>query len=334
MGMLPEGIIPIGEGNHGRVFDFVCESGTALITDYRHLDKDVWAENSIEVKLGGEKERITVTSIESLKDTLNKFLSAALKILFRHTPSNPIDLYTYPDFSNIKKDLLIEQLIFDILFDKYLDESELMTRNGYSTYMSMKLYEDSIQQINCARAINENLSRGMKTHYNRMRYSQLRKQLAWFSIDPDKYDKYYTPNIKESSGSKKPQFLWDLFYYNFGRNLKNLPSDGESKANSKYGKGMLSSRQYRCQLTKDSRNYSYVEIIHDLRSYNCFVNKILPVEFESYEKYFHMSMDYYVLESYKRVDFIFKLIDALPPDKLIAIDRDYFLVESRLAHGT
>lgn len=37
-------------------------------------------------------------------------------------------------------------------------------------------------------------------------------------------------------------------------------------------------------------------------------------------------MDYYVLESYKRVDFIFKLIEALDPNEIAAIDKNYFLV--------
>lgn len=94
MSMLPDGIIPIGEGGQGRVFDFICDNGSALITDYRHLDKDVWASNSIEVSLDNKKERISITSIEALKGMLNKILSATLEILSRHTSFDSGNPYT------------------------------------------------------------------------------------------------------------------------------------------------------------------------------------------------------------------------------------------------
>ena len=147
MSKLPDGIVAIGEGGQGRVFDFVCENGITLITDYCHLDKDVWADNSIEVNLGDEKERISITSIDALKDTLAKFLLATLEILSQHTPFNPGNPYTYPDFSDLRKDLLIGQLVFDILFDKYLNESESMTLNRYSNYIAGKLYPDDREII-------------------------------------------------------------------------------------------------------------------------------------------------------------------------------------------
>ena len=38
-------------------------------------------------------------------------------------------------------------------------------------------------------------------------------------------------------------------------------------------------------------------------------------------------MDYYVLESYKRIDFIGKLITAIPKMRIAKIDREHFLVK-------
>ena len=40
-----------------------------------------------------------------------------------------------------------------------------------------------------------------------------------------------------------------------------------------------------------------------------------------------MSMDYYILESYKRIDFISKLISSLPQIKIDDINKDHFLVK-------
>lgn len=305
MSKLPDGIVAIGEGGQGRVFDFVCENGITLITDYCHLDKDVWADNSIEVNLGDEKERISITSIDALKDTLAKFLLATLEILSQHTPFNPGNPYTYPDFSDLRKDLLIGQLVFDILFDKYLNESESMTLNRYSNYIAGKLYPDDRE--NYRHTINEKLTRGMATLYAKTESSILQKQIEMLGIDSNKYAQYYIPHMRKNSSNKKPKFIWDLLYYNF---VLALPY-----------------RQYRRQLTRDSRNYSYKNVIQDLKAYNNFVTKLLHVEFESYEKYFRMSMDYFVLESYKRIDFIFKLMDILSPDELLAIDRKHFLVD-------
>lgn len=319
MSMLPEGIIPITTGTDGRILDFVCESGVFIITDYHHLDEKIIAENSIVVKTAGKQNRIQVTSIEKLKSALEEFVEASIKILQRHTPFDPSNPYTRPDFSELKESLLVEQLVFDILFDKYLIESERMTRNGYSEYLSRKLYTDAIQRMACARAINENIRRGMESHSKLMKYSSLRDQLTFLGVDPSKYDKCNNPK-------KKPKYVWDYFYYNFGRNLKEPVPDDESDFQTKYGRSLITSRQYRRQLTRDSRNYPFEEIFQDLNVYHDFVTKLLPVENESHEKYFRMSMDYYVLESYKRVDFIFKLIGALDPGEIAAIDRDHFLV--------
>lgn len=306
----------------GIVFDVRAQTvqGSPLfITDYVFLDKKIILVAENEIELGGSLTRNAVTSIAELKTTFEDYISKVTDILAQSAF----------DFSISKSEqkLLAEQLVFDILFDKYLKESQLMTRNGYSTYMGRKLYTDSIQRMACARAINENLRRGMEDHYNMMKYSALREQISMLGVDPDKYDEYYNPNLRENSKRKKPKFIWDYFYYNYGRNLKNTVSDDDTHTESKYGRGTITSKQYRRQFTREGRNYSYEEIIEDLKNYHDFISKLLPVENESYEKYFCMSMDYYVLESYKRIDFIFKLIASLPQNEIMEINKNHFLIK-------
>ncbi len=304
MSVLPNGITPIVTGGQGRILDFVCETGTTLITEYNRLNWRVVAENNIVMNLDREQERVKITSIDTLMEALQELVTAAMEILHRHTPFVKGVPYTYPDFDNLKKDLLVEQLVFDILFDKYLRESEWMTRSGYATHMSDFLEKS---KYSCNSAINERLRRGMDNFYNLMKRSQLGEQLEALGVDPNKYVQYYSSNMKENTSKKKPKFIWDTLYYNFALDI--------------------SSRQYRRQLTRNSRNYSYEKIIEDLNLYVKFVNMLLPVEQESPQKYFNMSMDYYILESYKRNDFIFKLIDTLPKTVISEINREHFLVK-------
>lgn len=90
---------------------------------------------------------------------------------------------------------------------------------------------------------------------------------------------------------------------------------------------MITYKQYRRELTKESRNYPYADFIKDLKNYNKFTEKILPKENDDPKKYFNRIMDYYVLESYKRLDFDFKLITTMEKTGMTEIDKKHWLVK-------
>ena len=343
---------------NGKFFDLFDQNSSIFICDYSRLNRELIIGGNTISEVGGEYRKAMLSSIGALKSTFAEFIPAVIQelneafvlemvgssavleypdsrsaakdlelldVMYTLTGFHSVGLSAHFDFAvtEAEKKLLVEQLVFDTLFDKYLDESALMTRNGYSAEMSQLLYDDNIQRMACARAINENLTRGMKDNHNRMKYSQLRNQLEMLGIDPDKYDSYYNPAIKDNPVRKKPKFVWDWFYFNYGRNLKSTVYGEESG----YGQGMISSRQFRRQLTRDGRNYSYKDFFNGLKLHNAFVDRLLPAENKTAEKYFHMSMDYYILESYKRIDFISKLISSLPQIKIDDINKDHFLVK-------
>lgn len=264
-------------------FDLIDIANNIYFTDFRRLKEDIIINSDSDpIELHGNVGRKAVTTVSQLKKTFDEVIFKIIKYLCE--PPLSLDL----NISDTEKVLLIDQLVFDILFDKYLNESELMTRNSYSTYMGNKLYSDISQRKAASHAINECLTRGMKTNHERMSRTGPQEQIKMLGADPNKYAKFCTPHMRENSHSKKPKFVWEQLYFNSGLDL--------------------TGRQYRRQLTKENRDYPYERIVHDLNSYNDFVAKLLPAENESYENYFRMSMDYYVLESYKRVDFMFKLI--------------------------
>lgn len=309
---------------NGYFLDFTLKSGLPLFTDYHSLDREiVLLKNSSEIKLE-KKCRFKISSIEELKKRLEDLIRAIVAIF--HSDSMyeingaPIihknevkqslaNLHSYSyhlDFSNLKIDLLVQQLIFDLLFDKYLNESEKMTLKKYSKQISSMLYSDKTQQLTTEDTIYRNLKRGIEHNYLMKKLSpQLREDLILLGVAPDRYDEYFNPTAKENSNKKKPKPIWDYFYYN---------------------RNMITYRQYRRELKKNG-NYSYEQFVMDLAEYNDFAKKLLPAEHESPKKFFTMSMDYYVLESYKRIDFICKLITNMPKERIAEVNREHFWVK-------
>ena len=280
-----------------RIFDIWDRGNWRFITDYSHLDKelipcDEW------LKIRGEKERIVINSINSLRDYFKEIIFAVIQTL---QTGNCFNF----DINESEKEMLINQLVFDILFDKYCSESEWMTRASYSKRMAEKLFPGNVEGY---RAINEAISRGMKNCYEMMKNPSMREQIRMLGCDPEMYDKYNTPHMRENISKKKPKYSWDCYYYN-------------------YGDISITSRIFRRQFTRENRNYPYKDTWEDLKEYDCFVNKLLPAENESCQKYYYMSMDYFYLESYKRIDFILKLVSMMPKDEMQKIDKQYFLVK-------
>lgn len=320
-------------------------------TDYRYLNRDIIIsrdkDGNTKLELGENKHRKKITSIDELKTNLSGLLTAALQIfyvkpkfqmmpltedivtlilensgnIFPESPEekdriileylekNGQSLFSSSgtslnfDFSDLDKELLVNQLIFDILFDKYIAESEKMTKRKYSIQLNKELHGDKLDE---SEAICKRIERAMKTNYDMMEYSQLREELELLGINFAKYEEYYTPIAKDNVENKKPKFIWDYFFYN---------------------RSMITFRQYRRQLKRDG-NYSTEDFVNDIREYNEFVEEILPTDDESSsEEYFKKSMNYYYLESYKRIDYILTLINSMPNAELRKIDKESLLVK-------
>lgn len=282
---------------NGKFFDLYDKDHLIFITDYHMLDKEfILYEDEMRVEIGGKKEKKILTSIDELRDVFAELIEAATVIL------QPFGF----DVSPLNKGLLIDQLIFDILFEKYLCEAEKMTRSGYSKYISKILISDDILYHENT---NKAIERSMRQYHDMLMHSELKEQLEQIGVVPGQYSKYYTPIMRDNISKKKPKIIWDFLFYNHSKDLN------------------LLYRQYRRQLNKDDRNYSYEEFILDLNNYMNFVNRLLPEKNEEPYNYFKKTMDYYFLESYKRIDFIFKLIDKMPENVIKKVDKEHFLVK-------
>lgn len=181
----------------GGFFDIYDMDNLIYISDYSFLQKEIiYDDKTHKVELGGEKRKVKVEKISDLKEILKNFISIAQ--------------YFYREVSietgNLDKDLLSNQLVFDILFDKYCKESQRMTRYNYSCYMSKFLYGDNFGD----KAIDRNMKDALEEEYNIIKYSGLQDQILEFGVDLDKYAQFYTPKMNKNIQKKKKGCLGSL----------------------------------------------------------------------------------------------------------------------------
>lgn len=306
--------ISIKTDSAGEFIDLFDNNDIARITDYSLIDKEM-IFNGNKILLGEKRKRRTVNSIDELKKYIELFIQVTSTIL----ASNNSASYTSEDmYSDIvisfpfdlginaeEHKLLVEQIIVDVLFDKYLAESEKMTPSKYAEQMCA-LLADGTNKNYLIDSTRKSISRSMDQYYNMVKYSELKEELELLGINPDKYAEYYNSEIKDSGKIVKPKFIWDQLYYN--RNL-------------------ITYRQYRRQLTKANRNYPYNQAFNDFKEYGSFIEKLLPKDYDAPKKFFNQVMDYYALETYKRIDFMLELSKNILKANLTEINKIDFLVE-------
>lgn len=273
-----------GKTYNGNFFDCFDRRDFIFITSYQYLDKEIVCDMvNNELELGEKKKRRQVTSITELSNAFRQLIVAIVET-FRTTSVASIGRqHSYLDLNinDAEKELIVQQLVFDILFDEYFKKSKHITLLNYANDMSNRLYGDN----SYSDSIRKVITRGMEQHYNMIKYSELSEEIKEFAIDVDMYEKYSTPIMNENVAKKKPKIIWDSFYYNHS---------------------MITYRQYRRQPMKDS-NTSYERLLEDLKIYNDFINKSLPADNESANIYLNKVMEYYYLEAYKRIDFMLML---------------------------
>lgn len=307
--------ISIKTANKNKFLDIYDNDDYMRITDYCLLDKKIIVnkdENTI--TFGDRNNRIKITSIEEMKKCFEELIEVSLSILCK----NSVEYIGFDAFQTRRgfgmidykisieeRKLVVEQLVFDILYDKYKKESVMMSCSEYAIYMGNLLADGGIS-LASVDAIRKSVQRSMEQHYEMMKYSDLKEELMEMGVDPDQYVSYYNPVISDNINRRKPKFIWDQLYYNHR---------------------MITYRQYRRKLTQKNRNYSYERIVEDFKEYDSFLKKLLPVENESVKKFFEKSMDYYHLETYKRIDFLFYLEEFMSKVGITKMDEVRFLIK-------
>lgn len=138
---------------------------------------------------------------------------------------------------------------------------------------------------------------------------EMRKDIAEFRIDPATYlERLGSVNKRYKTEKTRYKHEWDYLYYNHH---------------------LITSRQYNRKfgIDREKRSYYYGDFVKDFEAYDHFVKRILPRDNDDATEYFRRSMDYYHLERYKRLDYIYKLAVMMESYKITEIDKNHFSVK-------
>ena len=219
------------------------------------------------------------------------------------------------DFDMIEFETLIDQLVFDILYNKYRNDSPQFTLLAYCTNCICHdwlnpTYENNLHDISkvCHSWMRKQLKREVAIHNN----PGLREESKRLGRNPDWYLPYLQKmNIPYKQSETKPKILWDYIYYNGNEAL-------------------ITSKQFKRSFRNQSRNYTKSDMVNLFNDYDSFINKrfMQPAkDAKDAKSYFEISMDFYHLEIYKRIDFIYGLAKKMTDMNLRAIDRTHFAVQ-------
>ena len=315
-------ILPIVDEN-GRFIDFVLKSGHPIITDYNLIDREIIVRDNV-ITLGNRKEKHVIETVAELE----KKLHTLFLIVHKSSLINIARWTAKPDFiDEMLHELydtkfveivfqVIHQVIFDILYDKYQEESPLLTLNQYCEEHICYDWDKSI--INNEKKLNKKAAtkRWMKAEIEReikiKNNPALREDSIKLGRNPDTYIEFISKlNEPFKTEAKKTKTVWDHLYYNGHPDL-------------------IMSKQFRRSFVKErlkNNNYS-ADVLEDyFKTYDTFVQMTFTPEQGNARDYFEKSMGFYHLEIYKRIDFIYKLAVSMEAIGMTTIDRNSLLVK-------
>ncbi|MDE6760391.1 MAG: hypothetical protein K2J90_06840 [Lachnospiraceae bacterium] len=319
-------MIPITINNN--FFDFRPQSGHPMIISYRYINKEmIFCKETEQVFISNIKKRNELYSIQEMKREFSRLLDQEIELVNRYGTYNigiNFDSSFLPgakkekhpfqiDIQSEDRELLINQLMFDILSDKYRAESPLMTLRQYSIYQSRYSWSGrQTEEKLRIDAVRKCISNALRKQIAVKNSPEQRKQIEKMGVDPDKYFEYYgqlsTPfsNMNKQEIKKKSKAQWDHIYYN---------------ANGK----LITCKQYDRSFSTNG-NYSHKDLVTLFDTYDSYIDEVFMQPTANSKDYFIKSLDFYSLEIYKRVDFIYKLAVRLENSNSLVVDKKHILV--------
>lgn len=311
--------------NNEKFFDFELEDGMPQIIDYRYMDRDIVILKDNLVELGDIKKKREINTIDEMRRILIELVLDVKQFFYRSslnknaTCNDELSLSrTLNDYFFIKNedmDLLINQLVFDILLNKYV-ETEFTDEMKLTEYCDKHFYYDlgekwvkSIDNHNFSYDIlvakdsaYHMMDRQVKREIRVMGKQELEEAYTNIGVDPNEEISRLENKVK------KPKIIWDYFFYAGNKKL-------------------ITSRQYRRNFFTE-RNEDYVKLAHELNDYDKYIEAVMRIEEHDNDKeYFRKSMDFYILEANSRLDFMYKLAEILESEGLSNSYKIRFLID-------
>lgn len=314
----------------GQFFDFTLKSGHPIIMDYSLMNREIVVAADGVTSLGIVKKKEKISSIHVLRRIFDEIVSDVQVIINRNGVYNiginleddfmstltiespPFRVYIEPE----DRALIIDQMIFDVLCDKYLAESPQMTLQQYSFSHSRYILGDVTDSKLLADTVRKCVKAAILRQTDIMDSPALRADIEKLGVKPDKYFAYLnelnnpfvnTDVQKTRQIVTKPKIIWDYIYYS-----------GTHK--------LITGKQYMRSFS-NHENYSRKAVAELFDTYDKFVKTVFMHETENSRDYFHKSIDFFYLEIYKRIDFIYKLACRLDCADAPTINKNHALVK-------
>lgn len=314
----------------GQFFDFALKSGHPIIIDYSFMNREIIVAADGITSLGNVKKKKGISFIHVLRQVFNELISNVEVIINRNgvydigidLGDNFTSAFTIEsppfrvDIQPKDRDLLIDQLIFDILCDKYLAECPRMTLQQYSLSNSHYIWGDVTDSKLQADTIRKCVKAAILRQIDIMNRPALRADIEKLGISPDKYFAYLSKLSDPFMNTEvqtvrnivtKPKIIWDYIYYS-----------GTQK--------LITGKQYMRSFS-NHENYSRKAVAELFDTYDRFVKTVFMQETDDSKPYFYNSMNFYYLEIYKRIDLIYKLACRLEGEDSPVIDKNHALVK-------
>jgi len=269
------------------LFDFARKDSYPMITDYSRLDREIIVtEKGFE--LGDKKQKVEIHSIAEMRKKLEEITLTTIATLSNHNQGNGFVVVNEFDVERIAI-----QLVFDILFDKYVADSERMTLHQYCM-SNESFYKRMVKAARLETRIKSN--------------PDVVADLELLGIHPDFAYNIWKLNAPYNDYHKKSKLMWDYLRYNYDSKL-------------------IFHRQYTRNMKRGTNgNYTTSNFIRGLIKYDELASRLLPSGNCDGSVYFTKTMDYYFIEIYKRFDLMYKLALRMDDIGLHHIDKDHFLI--------
>jgi hypothetical protein len=289
-----------------------------VIFSYKFIDNEfIIPDNGDIASIKNPKTKLEVSDVAVLKEVIIDLLKA-IKEIFKRNDFKKI--LQYDDIDNTHN-LLVNQLIFDILHDAYIQNSPMLTLtdycNDYINYNWLN-YENDFKVTDQER--NSNIDSTRKWMNNQIKLEATldvtdflkSETLTSMGLNVNRFSEYIkTHNKPFEKTLKKPKYIWDRIYYNGNPYL-------------------ITSKQYKrvLPLQKQSNNNYTINAIQELlRLYDLHIGVVYNSSKDDSASYIKKSFDYYNLEIYKRVDFMYKLSKLMENEDIKKMDKDNLLIK-------
>ena len=304
---------------NGRFFDFFPKSGHPIIISYSRVNKEILLkEDTNQLVWGDAIKRKEIHSIYNLRQVFDVLICQELDLINKNGTYLGINWGSETvgsripfriDINDEDRALIIDQLVFDILGNKYCIESPLMTLRQYSIYQSRN-NQTGKERVESVRKC---ISNGLKKQTAIMNSPELRNEIIELGVDPDEYFKYFSQvSTPYSNGEKqkiytRPKVQWDYIYYSADTKL-------------------ITGKQYDRSFSK-GKNYSHNTFVSLFNACDQYIDEHFMQPAEDNKSYFLKSLEFYYFEIYKRLDFIYKLAVRLDELNSPRIEKDCIFIK-------